>query len=115
MNSTLAEYLTERQYRHICRYWRIFNIKLGKIRAIHVVTNLLYSHKREPIYTTEYTDIRPAEISAHITKMLREQEGYCSQLRYFEKEYEIFLTTNGFNLVDTSQLEILFNLLNNGI
>lgn len=124
MNELVGTYLTTIQYNKICKYWRIIN------KISYKLKNFDYSkYKYYAVYLdacsddNEYNDEKFKCIE-HNKKIdncigtletLETLEALESQLDYYQKEYEKYIGTIGFELNDQTQDEILFNLLNNGI
>jgi hypothetical protein len=105
MHPDLEEYLTEKQFRKICQYWK----RMDKLNE----------HLDRPLTYRRYNEYMPDELIEetlrHNQELTTHHENIHSLLQYFETEYATYVESLGYQLRDASQPEILFNLLNNGI
>jgi len=108
MNTIYNNYLTPVQYNKICKYWRYINKVSCKLE------NFDYSQYK---YYHEYADDEETitECINYNNEIYNYREKLKGKLIYYQKEYEKYINSIGFELINRTYDEILFNLLNDGI
>ena len=100
-------YLTERQFNHICKYWIIVN-KLNKQMVNTNWSKLEY----DSLYDSDDYVLKCIDYNANLHyKYLR----LVGKIQYYDEEIKKYIIRIGYELNDQSQDEKLFNLLNNGL
>ena len=100
-------YLTERQFNHICKYWIIVN-KLNKQMVNTNWSKLEY----DSLYDSDDYVLKCIDYNANLhDKYLR----LVGKIQYYDEEIKKYINRIGYELNDQSQDEKLFNLLNNGL
>ena len=108
MNPILSDYLTEKQFQKICRYWRIIDKLEYKISNY----NWLKLKTIEEFSDDEETVIKH---KTHNEYFVNEYDELNLKLNHFEEEYANYIHKLGFELNDKTQNEHLYYLLNDGI
>ena len=105
-NNHYKNYLTERQFNHICKYWRIVN-KLNK-----QLNNTNWSKREyDSWYDSEEVITKCINYNTNLHDTFLKLLG---SMEYYDTEIKKYINKIGYELNDKTQDEILFNLLNNG-
>lgn len=110
MNPSLANYLTERQFNTLCRYWK--TIERLREKASWPLRYVSFDEYDDYAMDAEEMELR----MAHNKKIRDSHKRTLGRLAYFEQEYDNYVVQQlGYQFNDGSQDEALFQLLNNGI
>jgi hypothetical protein len=101
-------YLTEKQYHKICKYWKKINHLQFKIEHFDFSEMDYCENSEEDEEIIRECENKNAAISAKIN-LLR------SKLFFLQEEYVNYIDKIGMCLLDRSQNEILFQLINDGL
>lgn len=100
-------YLTERQFNHICKYWIIAN-NLNK-----QLNNTNWSKREyDSWYDSEEFITNCINYNTNLNDTFLKLLG---KMEYYDTEIKKYINKIGYELNDKTQDENLFNLLNNGL
>lgn len=103
----LRRYLTDKQIRHIQRYWKQIEIDPHEhFNGDYWVGQNPDEYRRCGIYM-KYNKTKFISIED-------ERQRYDSYIEYLQKEYKEYLNKLGYELENRSYNEILYNFLNEG-
>jgi hypothetical protein len=89
--------LTEKQFRKICRYWKIIEKLQYKVDHFNWYAS----------YSSECKECKE--------RVINKFDELNLKVKHFEEEYENYIHKLGFHLKDKTQNEHLYQLLNDGI
>ncbi len=117
MNPELNEFMSERQYRKICKYWNtIDDLKRKLEKFMSKGFQLSYLNCDDDYSDCEY--LSEEEITRE-NQIREERMNYFvmlkEQIHYYEQEYEKYVGEIGYEFLDRTQPEVLFKLLNDGL
>lgn len=108
MHPIIAEFLTEKQYNHICRYWKIYNDLTEKINSFNY-DELKWDY--DEAYDSDYF---VEECLKENKKIQEEYKRLINQRKFYDIEYAKYVTKIGLCLYNNDHPTILFNFLNVG-